>query len=100
MTYRNVLCCLSGALFLLSATTTHSATVTVLDGNNGTFHFLDNVSANSFNFRSGVSQTFGAMDVSAAGGAGGTIGAYIPYSGEVPSVFRLPKGEFHATSFS
>jgi hypothetical protein len=81
MTYRNVLCCLSGALFLLSATTTHSATVTVLDGNNGTFHFLDNVSANSFNFRSGVSQTFGAMDVSAAGGAGGTIGAYIPYSG-------------------
>lgn len=55
----------------------HAAPITVFDGNNGTFHFLDNVSANSFNFPQGLRQTLGAIDVT-AGGAAGTTGAYIP----------------------
>ncbi len=42
-----------------------------------TFHFLDNVSPNSFNFPQGMLQTFGAMDVT-PNGFGGTTGYYIP----------------------
>lgn len=56
---------------------THAAPITVLNGDNGTFHFLDNVSANSFNFPQGLRQTLGAVDVT-AGGFAGTTGAYIP----------------------
>ncbi len=78
MTRRFLLRELSGALLVLAATAAQAAPVTVLNGDNGTFHYLDNISANSLNLSSGVRQTLGAVDVTAAGGVGGTIGAYIP----------------------
>lgn len=68
---------LTACLFSLAAMTAHAAPVTVINGNQGTFHFLDNVSANSFNFPSGLSQTIGALDVR-PNGSGGTEGALIP----------------------
>lgn len=55
----------------------HAAPITVFNGDNGTFHYLDNISANSLNLNSGVRQTFGAVDVT-PNGSGGTTGYYIP----------------------
>jgi hypothetical protein len=60
---------LAGATIVMIAANVEAAPVSILGGAQGTFHFLDNVSANSFNFPSGVRQTMGALDVSAASGS-------------------------------
>lgn len=64
---------LAGAALVFSTMSVQAAAIQVID----TFHFLDNVSPNSFNFPQGVLQTFGAMDVT-PNGFGGTTGYYIP----------------------
>jgi hypothetical protein len=63
----------AGAAMVFSTMSVQAAAIQITD----TFHFLDNVSANSFNFPQGVLQTFGAMDVT-PNGFGGTLGYYIP----------------------
>lgn len=60
-----------GAALVFSAMSAQALPIQI----NGTFHFLDNVSANSFNFPQGLKQTLGAVDVT-PNGENGTVGAF------------------------
>lgn len=81
---------LSGAALVLSTMLVQAAPVQI----SGAFHFLDNVSANSFNFPQGLRQTFGAVEVT-PNGDNGTVGAFtsIPLAQVTPQTFlNLPPG--------
>ena len=83
---------LAGSALVFSTMSVHALPIQIQSTypvlSDGTFHFLDNISANSFNFPQGLKQTFGAMNVT-PNGLGGTTGAFtaIPLANVTPQTF-------------